>query len=552
MDFFLAAALLTALAIFAIVLPLWRTDPGGSGVGSDRVYRDQLSQVDKDLAAGLVSESEATEARAEIGRRLIAAADEADAEPGVRTGQHPILALTLALGVPILVGGVYLGIGSPGTPDAPLAARDIPEAAQDSQMSNRSMPDAEMPELIERLIARLEETPEDEEGWALLARSYFSVDRMDDAVAAYERAIRINGRTDAALLGEYGEILVVARGGQVVPDAAAAFRDVLARWPDDPRASFFLALARAQAGDISAAMTDWAQLLHSAPADSPWHAQVLERVTSIARDAGVDPADFGIDEGGPTAEQVAEAGQMAAGDRRAMIANMVAGLRERLEIEEPDNLDGWKRLARAYGVLNRAEDELYALENAARLAPEDGELRVRIRALKNVGATASPRGPSTEDIQAMAEETPADRQAMIATMVAGLRERLETEEPENLNGWLQLARSYNVLSQTENEVYALRKAAALAPGNPAVELPLAEILMEQTDGAVSPEIRAGLIRTLETDPASRPALWHLGRAAITEGDMDGARDLWTRLLATLEPGSSDHQAVSEALQNLSP
>lgn len=554
MVFFLVAALLTAIAVAAIVLPLWRSDDQAPTVNSEQVYRDQLQQVDKDAANGLISKAEAVDARAEIGRRLIAAADEAQARPGAQSRQHPILALVLAMGVPILVGGVYLSIGSPGTPDAPLAGRDIPETARNAQTANQSMPNQQMPELIDQLKVKLAENPDDEEGWALLARSYFSQEMLEEAVGAYEKAVEINGRTDTALLGEYGEVLIVARGGMVVPDALAAFVDVLKREPGDPRAAFFVALAKAQAGNIDAAMREWATLLNNAPPDAPWRGAVQTRIEGMAREAGIDLADYNIAAvdapRGPTQEQMAAAGEMEAGDRQAMIGNMVAGLRERLETEEPDNLDGWKRLARAYGVMGRAADELYALDKAAALAPDDGELKARIDALSADGTVAAPRGPSPEQVEQAAQETPEDRQAMIASMVAGLRERLETDEPENLDGWMQLARSYNVLDQTDNELFALRKAAALAPGNPSVELPIAEILMEQSGGEITPEVTAGLTRALKFDPKSQSALWHLGRGAVAAGNLDQASDYWTRLLATLEPGTPDHDGVNSALESL--
>src|SRR5215468_11241393 len=123
----LVFALMTAVAVFAVLWPLGR-GRGGWASGSDlAVYRDQLAEIERDRAANRIGEREAEAARVEVSRRLLAAADKASEEKGQspteaawrrRTGM--VAALTV---LPLGALGLYLLLGSPGLPGEPLAAR---------------------------------------------------------------------------------------------------------------------------------------------------------------------------------------------------------------------------------------------------------------------------------------------------------------------------------------------------------------------------------------------------------------------------------------------
>src|SRR3546814_20696456 len=99
--------------------------------------------------------------------------------------------------------------------------------------------------LGECLAQSMAEDPSNLEGWLLLARSYGTLGRYRDAAAAYEEAIA-RGAEGAEVQSAYGEALTAAQDGQVTEPAVRAFDAALAADPADPRARFYLALARAQ------------------------------------------------------------------------------------------------------------------------------------------------------------------------------------------------------------------------------------------------------------------------------------------------------------------
>src|SRR5581483_11369911 len=127
MTLWFVFALMTAAAIFAVLLPLGLRGSKPSQGEETTVYKDQLAEIDRDLAAGLIVASEAEAARTEIGRRLLAAADPAASAP-LQSNQtlRRVAAVVGLIGLPAVALLVYLPLGSPRMPDFPLAARRTP------------------------------------------------------------------------------------------------------------------------------------------------------------------------------------------------------------------------------------------------------------------------------------------------------------------------------------------------------------------------------------------------------------------------------------------
>src|SRR6187431_3125113 len=127
MTLWLIFAVMTAAAIFAVLWPLGRArriEPRANDVA---VYRDQLDEVARDRAAGLIGEAEAEAARVEVSRRLIAAADSAQpkaAPGGGETFRRRAAAVLVLVALPAIAAALYLTLGSPKLPGQPLASRD--------------------------------------------------------------------------------------------------------------------------------------------------------------------------------------------------------------------------------------------------------------------------------------------------------------------------------------------------------------------------------------------------------------------------------------------
>jgi cytochrome c-type biogenesis protein CcmH len=348
MLFWVIAALLTLGASLAVLLPLAGRGKAGAidGAHDLEVYRDQLAELDRDAARGLIRPSEAEQARAEIARRILKA-DKATASAATTASSGRgarALGVAAVLAVPLVSWGVYAAIGSPDLPSQPLAAR-----------LEKTPADSTVDELVAQAEAHLAANPGDGRGWDVLAPIYARLGRYGEAVTAYRNAIRLDGASGARESG-LGEAIAGAAGGMVTAEAQAAFTRALKLEPGQPKASFYLASALAQEGKIREAVAAWQVMATTLPADSPWREAVGQAVA--AANSRLAAAAGGA---GPTQQEIDAAAGMAADDRSAMIETMVAGLDEKLR-QNPRDLEGWTRLVRSYHVLGRADEARDALK----------------------------------------------------------------------------------------------------------------------------------------------------------------------------------------------
>ena len=103
------------------------------------------------------------------------------------------------------------------------------------------------------------EDPKDLKGWLMLGRSYGALERMDDAVTAYDHARRLDPANAEAALG-LAEAMSLRAGGSISPEASQLFEQALALDPDNPKALLYGGFAAAQRGDLAAARKRWLAL----------------------------------------------------------------------------------------------------------------------------------------------------------------------------------------------------------------------------------------------------------------------------------------------------
>ena len=354
MVFWIIAAVLTLGASLAVLLPL--SGGGRAALASAphdlEVYRDQLAELDRDLARGLIQPSEAEQARAEIGRRILRLEGEGAAGTGAAASASGALRLVSAaavLAVPLVSWGLYSQIGSPDLPSQPLAARLTKNPA-----------DSSVDELIARAESHLAANPSDGRGWDVLAPVYLRMGRYSDAVAAYRNAIRLEGATAPRHAG-LGEALASTAGGVVSAEAQAAFEAALKLDPQNAKAGFYLAVALAQEGRGDEAKAAWRSMLTTLPLESPWRNAVAQALADSGD--GAPAAASGAAGGGPSDEEMAAAASMSPQERAAMIETMVASLDEKLR-QNPRDEEGWMRLIRSYAVLGKADQARDALSRS--------------------------------------------------------------------------------------------------------------------------------------------------------------------------------------------
>ncbi len=327
---------------------------GAASGGSDiDVYRDQLDEIARDRAAGLIGEAEAEAAKVEVSRRLLAAADSVDAEKFSSDASPPWRRRSTALaGLVLLPAGaiaLYLLLGSP----------------QMLRAASESPP-------IEKLVAQVEDhiarNPDDGRGWEVLAPVYMRLGRFDDSVRAWRNAIRLNGST-AAREADLGEALVAGANGVVTAEAKAAFDRAIALDKDDIKTRFYLGMAADQDGKRAEAEAIWRDLLTKASPGAPW----VEVVRHGLEQRG--PAGAASNAPGPSAADVAAAAQMNPDQQNQMISGMVAQLAARLK-QDGSDVEGWLRLLRAYEVLGERDKANAAAADARRaLTGEPDKIR---------------------------------------------------------------------------------------------------------------------------------------------------------------------------------
>jgi cytochrome c-type biogenesis protein CcmH len=282
----LAALVVLGLAALGVVIaPLLRRERAEiAEAGFDRaVYRDQLQEVDRDIARGLLAPGEAASARLEIERRLLAAgpADTGTARPTRPTRRLTLFAGALVVVIATWAAGLYLERGSPDLPDLPFASRG------DEADTAGTMP-SDIEGAATRLEAKLEADGGDADGWMLLARTESALRHWGKAANAYRHLLGFAPEEAKPGIAEvYGEMLVLAADGVVTPDASAAFAITLARKPDSQIARYYVALADAQAGNMKQAIDAWVKLAGELTADSTMRSEIEKRVADAAKVAGI-------------------------------------------------------------------------------------------------------------------------------------------------------------------------------------------------------------------------------------------------------------------------
>lgn len=366
MTLWFVFALMTAAAVLAVLWPLGQrvANGGGSDVA---VYRDQLDEIGRDRASGLIGEAEAEAAKVEVSRRLIAAADAAEADKFATGGSTIFRRRVAAIGglvaLPAGAAALYLILGSPQLPGEPLAERLL-AVKQDRSLDS----------MVAQVEAHLEKDPNDARGYEVLAPIYLRSGRLADAVKARRKVLALGGET-ATRQADLGEALTAAANGIVTAEAKSAFERALVLDPQELKSRFFIGLAAQQDGQRDKAGSIWRAILDNAPVDAPWVPTVREALAGL--DAAAAP--------GPGIDDLATASRMSEAERGEMIRGMVARLAGKLK-DNGDDIDGWQRLLRAYIVLGERDKARAAATDARRALAGDPAKRQRIDAIiKSLG-----------------------------------------------------------------------------------------------------------------------------------------------------------------------
>lgn len=294
--FFTSATVMLAMALLFVLPVLLRRNSPSSSMGHTigtssgalnlEVLRDQRRELDADLQAGTLDAAAHQSSRQDLERR-VAHEVTAGAQVTAVTAPQPLAAAGLA--VAIFVGAVvlYAAVGTPAALDpsarqAVVAAQDAgrvgPAAGGDDGAaadSGTRPPFAEgaavTPEQIEgmvaRLATRLKSNPDDAAGWRMLARSYETLRRFDQAAVAYANLLRIGPETPE-LLADYAVVLGMSQDQTLTGEPEQLIKRALAMDPDNIQALALAGSAAYERHDYAQAVAPWRRLLSLVPQDS--------------------------------------------------------------------------------------------------------------------------------------------------------------------------------------------------------------------------------------------------------------------------------------------
>ncbi|MBO9649803.1 MAG: c-type cytochrome biogenesis protein CcmI [Variovorax sp.] len=278
--FWLLAAALIAFTMVGLLRPLLRAGRAPQqpqSVATVDLYRGQLDELEADVRAGVLAPEHRSQARDEVGRRLLDDAGSLDTAASAPNRPSPLLAAALLALLPSAAIVLYLHLGNPialweaSDPDHGHEGAGAPSAAQIEGMVNQ-------------LAQRLRSEPDDLEGWVTLARSYAALERPGDAAMAYAKAVAL-APDEASLRADYADVLASVEGGVLNGLAFAQIQRALALDPDQPKALALSAGAAMERGDTQEALRQWQHLHRLLPPDSQTAARVAANIAQIGAPA---------------------------------------------------------------------------------------------------------------------------------------------------------------------------------------------------------------------------------------------------------------------------
>ncbi len=271
--FWIIAALFAAGALAYVLRPLLRRKEAPRVTGSDAniaIYKDQLRELDAELAAGTLTKEDHARARLELEARLLEDVPAVEIQRAGGGGRRAALAVGIA--VPLVAVAVYLVTGTPRAFDP-----------------HQAMPSAqEVDAMVARLAAKLRENPQDADGWKLLGRSYTVMRRFPQAVEAYAKAVEISPR-DSQLLADFADALAMARGGKLAGEPEKLVERALEVDPNNLKALALAGTVAYEKQDYAKAAELWGRMLPLVPADSEDAKVIGENVDEARKLAGMAP-----------------------------------------------------------------------------------------------------------------------------------------------------------------------------------------------------------------------------------------------------------------------
>jgi cytochrome c-type biogenesis protein CcmH len=342
--FWAIAALLVCLALAFLVTPLVRNRAASGGSATRAaanlaVFRDQLVELDADLAAGSIGHEQWEAARGDLQRGLLEAVDVPSASAAAPVIRSKATAIVVALAVPLIAVPLYLELGNrqglePGKVSA--AAQGAPHELTPEQINA----------MVARLAQKLASNPDDGEGWVMLARTYNALGRFDEAVAAYAKA-EAKFPQNSALLADYADSLAMAQGQTLKGKPEALIQRALQIDGNNLKALALAGTAEFENNNFAKAIEYWGRMLPLLAADSEMGNSVRASIQEAQAKQGGMPK---------SSTQIAQNKQEGEGAPKASPASDAA---------KAKGVSGTVKLAPALAARAAPEDTVFVLARPA-------------------------------------------------------------------------------------------------------------------------------------------------------------------------------------------
>lgn len=206
----------------------------------------------------------------------------ADGKPARTSGR---LFASLAVFVVAVAGTGYWWTGSPGL--AGGAAQEA-SSASPADAAAHAENERKFAQAVDELAEKMKQRPEQAEGWALLARSYVRLGRLEPALDAFKKAVALRG-DDAALLVDYADVLAVANGRNLAGEPSQLIARALALEPDNLKALSLAGAAAFDRKDYAGAVQHWERVVQLSPPGSPYLPELQSGIDEARRQGGIAP-----------------------------------------------------------------------------------------------------------------------------------------------------------------------------------------------------------------------------------------------------------------------
>jgi cytochrome c-type biogenesis protein CcmH len=275
---------LTVLAMAFVGLPLLRKEVTNN-ISSDElnlaVFKQQLEELDSDLEAGNLDQNRYDAARKDLEKSLLTDVSATTADTVIQKSPSGRMMAATALVVPLAAWLLYDLLGSPEIihrlAQQP-AASTKQQSAQTPSGGMENLPP--MDELVRRLAEKLEQNPENQEGWIMLGRSYMALNDHSAAINAYQRAMEMNDQRVDLLLA-YSEAIAATTGNDFTGRSAPMIEKAYQLEPENPNVLWLSGILAYQSSDFKTAILRWDRLRNTL---SPQSAE-LESVNKAIGDA---------------------------------------------------------------------------------------------------------------------------------------------------------------------------------------------------------------------------------------------------------------------------